>query len=170
MSLVCDKTPEPQRYPSPPYMHRWFINGGFLAGKPLSTKSGDHNEFHGTAMGPYRNFVVFKSVSTQLVEFISNPLQIEAMYRRIIAEQAIKAKATASQSSDKLKYEYDSDEETEGGTWEHKKRKKEMDKTFSESAVFASSQLNSYRNFLFLETMVSPKYLKQQEKKLFLKS
>lgn len=28
--------------------------------------------------------------------------------------------------------EYDSDEETEGGTWEHKRRKEEMDKTQSE--------------------------------------
>ena len=52
------------------------------------------------------------------------------MYRRIIAEQAIKARAMANQSDDKPKYEYDSDEDIEGGTWEHKKRKKEMDKTF----------------------------------------
>lgn len=29
----------------------------------------------------------------------------------------------------KVKYEYDSDEDTEGGTWEHKKRAKEMEKT-----------------------------------------
>ena len=30
---------------------------------------------------------------------------------------------------DKPKYEYDSDEDTEGGTWEHKKRSLEMQKT-----------------------------------------
>ena len=29
----------------------------------------------------------------------------------------------------KVKYEYDSDEETEGGTWEHKRRQAEMQKT-----------------------------------------
>ncbi|XP_032783973.2 SURP and G-patch domain-containing protein 1 isoform X2 [Daphnia magna] len=29
----------------------------------------------------------------------------------------------------KVRYEYDSDEETEGGTWEHKRRKAEMEKT-----------------------------------------
>ena len=52
------------------------------------------------------------------------------MYRRIIAEQAIKAKAMSMKNEDKPKYEYDSDEEIEGGTWEHKKRRKEMDKTF----------------------------------------
>ena len=55
-------------------------------------------------------------------------LQIEAMYRRLIAEQAIKA--TTMNKDEKPRYEYDSDEDTEGGTWEHKKRKKEMDKTF----------------------------------------
>lgn len=55
------------------------------------------------------------------------------MYRRIIAEQAIKAKVMAKQSKDQPKYEYDSDEDTEGGTWEHRKRKKEMDKTYCES-------------------------------------
>ena len=27
------------------------------------------------------------------------------------------------------KHEYDSDEDTEGGTWEHKKRREEMEKT-----------------------------------------
>lgn len=29
----------------------------------------------------------------------------------------------------KVKYEYDSDEDTEGGTWEHKRRQAEMQKT-----------------------------------------
>ena len=29
----------------------------------------------------------------------------------------------------KVKYEYDSDEDTEGGTWEHKRRRQEMEKT-----------------------------------------
>jgi len=28
-----------------------------------------------------------------------------------------------------MKYEYDSDEETDGGTWEHKRRANEMEKT-----------------------------------------
>ena len=49
------------------------------------------------------------------------------MYRRIITEQAIKARSRRNE--DNPKYEYDSDEEIEGGTWEHKKRQKEMEKT-----------------------------------------
>ena len=55
--------------------------------------------------------------------------KIEAMYRRIVAEQAIKARHNAQKNADKPRYEYDSDEEIDGGTWEHKKRKKEMEKT-----------------------------------------
>jgi len=34
--------------------------------------------------------------------------------------------------SKKPQYEYDSDEDTEGGTWEHKKRASEMMATYSE--------------------------------------
>ena len=33
------------------------------------------------------------------------------------------------------KYEYDSDEDTEGGTWEHKQRRLEMDATRSEKLL-----------------------------------
>eukprot|EP00795_Rhopilema_esculentum_P005904 gene5904-11241_t len=61
--------------------------------------------------------------------------EIEAMYRRIIAEQAIKARHNAQKNEDKPRYEYDSDEEIDGGTWEHKKRKKEMEKTLGDSSV-----------------------------------
>ncbi len=49
----------------------------------------------------------------------------------------IRAVTEASNMAGKLKkdpsqpqYEYDSDEDTEGGTWEHKKRSKEMMATF----------------------------------------
>ena len=52
------------------------------------------------------------------------------MYMRILAQRAAyQAGAVVTKDSDKPKYEYDSDEDTEGGTWEHKKRKKEMRKT-----------------------------------------
>ena len=35
----------------------------------------------------------------------------------------------------KNKHEYDSDEETEGGTWEHKARVKEMSETKGEASI-----------------------------------
>ena len=49
---------------------------------------------------------------------------------KILAQRAAYLASDAvKQDNDKPKYEYDSDEDTEGGTWEHKKRKKEMLKT-----------------------------------------
>ena len=52
------------------------------------------------------------------------------MYMKILAQRAAYQGSDAvKQDNDKPKYEYDSDEDTEGGTWEHKKRKKEMLKT-----------------------------------------
>ena len=53
------------------------------------------------------------------------------MYMRILAQRAAYQVGAASvqTNKDKPKYEYDSDEDIEGGTWEHKKRKKEMRKT-----------------------------------------
>lgn len=43
--------------------------------------------------------------------------------------QAKQREAELRKLTGKMKYEYDSDEETEGGTWEHKKRANEMQKT-----------------------------------------
>ena len=52
------------------------------------------------------------------------------MYMRILAQRtAGQASAAIKQDEDKPKYEYDSDEDIDGGTWEHKRRKKEMSKT-----------------------------------------
>ena len=49
---------------------------------------------------------------------------------KILAQRAAyQAGDAVKRDNDKPKYEYDSDEDTEGGTWEHKKRKKEMSKT-----------------------------------------
>lgn len=49
---------------------------------------------------------------------------------RILAQRAAcQGGRRAEVPEDKPKYEYDSDEDTEGGTWEHKKRKAEMRET-----------------------------------------
>jgi len=46
---------------------------------------------------------------------------------RLVAEVRVAAqKKPRRPGQKKNKYEYDSDEEIEGGTWEHKARKKEM--------------------------------------------
>lgn len=55
------------------------------------------------------------------------------MYEKILAAkksmEAKEARKRKSKSSGKPQYEYDSDEDIDGGTWEHKKRKEEMEKT-----------------------------------------
>ena len=51
------------------------------------------------------------------------------MYEYVLAKRrAMEAQAKALEAgmNIKPKYEYDSDEDTEGGTWEHKKRDLEM--------------------------------------------
>lgn len=55
------------------------------------------------------------------------------MYEKILAaKKSLEAKeAVKRKNPDKPRYEYDSDEDIDGGTWEHKKRKSEMEKTIS---------------------------------------
>lgn len=64
------------------------------------------------------------------------------MAKRRAAEEEMKA------SSSTGKYEYDSDEDTEGGTWEHKKRASEMQATrgqqgFSQGLTYLNAK-NKY--------------------------
>jgi len=58
--------------------------------------------------------------------------QMNAMYEYVLAKRrAMEAQARALEAgmNVKPKYEYDSDEDTEGGTWEHKRRMMEMEAT-----------------------------------------
>lgn len=57
---------------------------------------------------------------------------MQNIYRKVIEQQMADAQASSKKKkkkTDKPKYEYDSDEDVEGGTWEHKKRITEMQKT-----------------------------------------
>ena len=54
---------------------------------------------------------------------------MNAMYEYVLAKRrAMEAQARAMETAMNVKprYEYDSDEDTEGGTWEHKRRNLEM--------------------------------------------
>ena len=54
------------------------------------------------------------------------------MYDLIMAQKKAREQALMSELpglKSNAKYEYDSDEETDGGTWEHKQRKCEMEAT-----------------------------------------
>ena len=57
---------------------------------------------------------------------------MQDIYRKVIEQQMAAAQAASKKKkskSEKTQYGYDSDEDTEGGTWEHKKRLDEMAKT-----------------------------------------
>ena len=54
------------------------------------------------------------------------------MYELVVAQKKLQEEAMMAEIEGvkvKRKYEYDSDEDTEGGTWEHKQRMKEMTAT-----------------------------------------
>lgn len=65
----------------------------------------------------------------------ADQLKMNEMYNELAAKQA---KANALKAAGKVKFEYDSDEETEGGTWEHKRRQEEMDRSAAEAAARAA--------------------------------
>jgi len=61
-------------------------------------------------------------------------LKMNAVYAGLAAKQAL---TNAKKASGQVKFDYDSDEDTEGGTWEHKARKAEMEKTSAEATALA---------------------------------
>ena len=68
------------------------------------------------------------------------------MYEMIMAKKRMmeaQARVLAAGAKIKPKYEYDSDEDTEGGTWEHKKRDAEMTATKGQPATPSSQQANA---------------------------
>jgi len=73
-------------------------------------------------------------------------VQMNAMYEYVLAKRrAMEAQARALEEgmNVKPKYEYDSDEDTEGGTWEHKRRVLEMEATKGCSIQYRISSISS---------------------------
>ncbi|XP_029850492.2 SURP and G-patch domain-containing protein 1 isoform X1 [Ixodes scapularis] len=71
---------------------------------------------------------VFSSTDLSLDQWkqLEDQRKMRALFEMM---QAKKRAQEARAVSGNVQYEYDSDEETDGGTWEHKKRAKEMEKT-----------------------------------------
>jgi len=64
---------------------------------------------------------------------------MNAMYEYVLAKRrAMEAQARDLEANMnvKPKYEYDSDEDTEGGTWEHKRRMLEMEATKGSGVLY----------------------------------
>lgn len=96
--------------------------------------------------------------------------QLEDQRKMKALFKIIKAKERHAErlaNAGKVKYEYDSDEEVDGGTWEHRRRMEEMEKTkviaqeLTENAhgrhhIGNSSQL-SVKSFSFLNKLLISK-------------
>lgn len=61
-----------------------------------------------------------------MIRLETDVLQMQYVYQEMLRK---KQERERLESAGRVKYEYDSDEETEGGTWEHKRRMAEMEKT-----------------------------------------
>ncbi len=59
-------------------------------------------------------------------EFLFFELKMQYVYQEMLKKKQEREQLAMA---GKVRYEYDSDEETEGGTWEHKRRLAEMEKT-----------------------------------------
>ncbi|XP_065584179.1 SURP and G-patch domain-containing protein 1-like, partial [Artemia franciscana] len=70
-------------------------------------------------------FDVYRKRMMLAYRFRPNPL-MQYLYQEL---QKKKMERDRLERAGKVKYEYDSDEDTEGGTWEHKRRRQEMEKT-----------------------------------------
>ena len=85
---------------------------------------------------------------------------MKMVYQDMLAKQAQMA---ANAAAGKVKYEYDSDEDTEGGTWEHKRRKAEMDKTLTEAKKLTEEARGRHHIGDFLPPEELAKFLAKYE-------
>ncbi|GFO05268.1 surp and g-patch domain-containing protein 1-like protein [Plakobranchus ocellatus] len=79
-----------------------------------------------------RKVIGSDSISPEQLKQIKEQQEMNFMYELVMAQKKMKERALMSEIEGikvKRKYEYDSDEETEGGTWEHRQRAREMEDT-----------------------------------------
>ncbi|KAK7115890.1 SURP and G-patch domain-containing protein 1-like [Littorina saxatilis] len=79
-----------------------------------------------------RRMVGSDTITPEQLKQIREQKEMNMMYELIIAQKKAKEAQAMTEIQGlkvKPKYEYDSDEDTEGGTWEHKKRTMEMNAT-----------------------------------------
>ncbi|XP_059172502.1 arginine-glutamic acid dipeptide repeats protein-like [Physella acuta] len=79
-----------------------------------------------------RKVIGSDSITEEQLKQIREQQEMNFMYELVMAQKKMQEQALMAEIEGvkvKRKYEYDSDEETEGGTWEHRQRAKEMDAT-----------------------------------------
>ncbi|RDD43759.1 SURP and G-patch domain-containing protein 1 [Trichoplax sp. H2] len=90
-------------------------------------------------------------------EFIRNQLE------KAKQEAIIRAQLLTANKKKKSKYEYDSDEEVDGGTWEHKMRMKEMERTRNKAENLTQEAKGKHHLGDFLPKDELEKFLQQIE-------
>ncbi|XP_025076814.1 SURP and G-patch domain-containing protein 1-like [Pomacea canaliculata] len=91
-----------------------------------------HPGGHPTLQDFARRMVGSDTINEEQLKQIREQREMNMMYELIIAQKKAKEASLMTEIGGlkvKPKYQYDSDEDTEGGTWEHKKRQVEMEAT-----------------------------------------
>eukprot|EP00096_Caligus_rogercresseyi_P008639 TRINITY_DN2785_c0_g1_i1.p1 TRINITY_DN2785_c0_g1~~TRINITY_DN2785_c0_g1_i1.p1 ORF type:complete len:329 (+),score=100.91 TRINITY_DN2785_c0_g1_i1:626-1612(+) len=123
--------------------HRQAKEGNSV--KKRKSRWGDENDKIGSLAHPEKSkellqyaVRVFGSMDLEPHQWrqCEDQLKMNIVYEDILKKQEDSRQAAAL---GKHKYEYDSDEDIEGGTWEHKARKMEMDKTLNEADKLTES-------------------------------
>ncbi|XP_041371445.1 serine/arginine repetitive matrix protein 2-like [Gigantopelta aegis] len=102
-----------------------------------------------------RKMVGSDELSPEQLKQIREQKEMNMMYELILAQK--KASEAAMMPAKKAKFEYDSDEDTEGGTWEHKKRLAEM----SATREWAEKLTDSNRGKHFIGDFLPPDELER---------
>lgn len=95
---------------------------------------------------------------------VEQQFQIKQVYNEMLAKRAERERLA---QSGRFKFEYDSDEDLEGGTWEHKLRKAEMEATTRNRTETSTTGVSNGRHHIgdYLPPDELKKFMEQHDKK-----
>lgn len=93
---------------------------------------------------------------------VEEQFQIKQVYNEMLAKKLERERLS---HNGRFKFEYDSDEEVDGGTWEHKLRKAEMESTRDVAQTLTSANAGRHHIGDFLPPDELKKFLEQHDKK-----
>ena len=93
---------------------------------------------------------------------VEQQFQVKQVYNQMLAKKAEKERL---ERSGRFKFEYDSDEEVDGGTWEHKLRKAEMEATRNKAETLTSASNGRHHIGDYLPPEELVKFMEQHDRK-----
>lgn len=93
---------------------------------------------------------------------VEQQFQIKQVYNEMLAKRAERERL---EQSGRFKFEYDSDEDVDGGTWEHKLRKAEMESTRSRTDALTTTTSGRHHIGDFLPPDELKKFMEQHDKR-----